>query len=89
MHPPLSHLLVTSTFRRVLPREILQKFGPNRCLNVHPALLPAYRGAAPIQHALLDNQAETGVSVLEMQEFEKGVDAGQIFGQTRHVRAPS
>ena len=42
-----------------------------------------------MQHALLDNQTETGVSVIEMQEFEKGLDAGPIFGQTSHVRSPS
>ncbi|KAJ3478848.1 hypothetical protein NLI96_g9472 [Meripilus lineatus] len=59
----------------------------NLGLPVHT--VPSSKGRLkPFQHALLDNQAETGVSVLEMQEFEKGVDAGPIFGQTRHAIPP-
>ena len=60
-------------------------FAPARCLNVHPSLLPAYRGPAPIQHALLDGQSETGVCVIEMMERKKGIDAGEIWGMRRLV----
>ena len=43
-----------------------------------------YRGPAPIQHALLDGQKETGVCVIEMMEKKKGIDAGEIWGR-RHM----
>jgi methionyl-tRNA formyltransferase len=46
------------------------------CLNVHPSLLPAYRGAAPIQRALMDRVEETGVSVFRLTE---GMDSGPIL----------
>jgi len=58
---------------------MLQLFSPSRRLNVHPSLLPAYRGPAPIQRALMDGQTEVGVSVIEMMEKSKGIDAGEIW----------
>ena len=51
------------------------------CLNVHPSLLPEYRGAAPIQRALLDGQDRTGVSVFRLAA---AMDAGNILAQ-RHI----
>lgn len=60
-------------------------FQLSRRLNVHPSLLPAYRGAAPIQHTIIDGQNETGVCVIEMMERKKGIDAGAIWGRTRVV----
>ncbi|KAH9933745.1 formyl transferase [Fomitopsis serialis] len=81
--PPLSHIIITASFGRILPNSVLNLFLPNRRLNVHPSLLPAYRGAAPIQHVLLDEQKETGVCVIEMMERVKGIDAGAIWGQER------
>ena len=50
------------------------------CLNIHPSLLPEYRGAAPIQRALLDGKTSTGVSVFRLA---KAMDAGEIFAQQR------
>lgn len=50
---------------------------------MHPSLLPMYRGPAPIQHALLDGQTETGVCVIEMTEAKKGIDSGAIWGTDR------
>lgn len=54
-------------------------------LNVHPSLLPAYRGAAPIQRALMDGVAETGVSVMAMS---RRVDSGDIVSQERVAVGP-
>jgi len=72
---------VTASFGRILPNSLLQLFVHGRRLNVHPSLLPQYRGPAPIQHVLLDGQNETGVCVIEMMERKKGIDAGEIWGQ--------
>ncbi|KAI1786055.1 Formyltransferase [Ganoderma leucocontextum] len=77
--PPFHHLLVTASFGRILPNSLLNLFLPTRRLNVHPSLLPAYRGPAPIQHALIDGQRETGVCVIEMTERKKGIDSGAIW----------
>ncbi|KAG6900287.1 hypothetical protein C0993_000260 [Termitomyces sp. T159_Od127] len=62
---------------------MLDNFAPNRRLNVHPSLLPAYRGPAPIQHAILNDEKETGVSVIKMLKFKEGIDAGDIWGTSR------
>ncbi|TDL25148.1 Formyltransferase [Rickenella mellea] len=75
-------LLITASFGRFIPDRILHLFPPSRRLNVHPSLLPLYRGPAPIQHALIDNQEETGVCVIEMKEKHLGADVGEIWGQT-------
>ena len=59
---------------------IREPFLSRMCLNIHPSLLPEYRGAAPIQRALLDGRVYTGVSVFRLAE---AMDAGDIFGQDR------
>ena len=59
---------------------IREPFLSRMCLNIHPSLLPEYRGAAPIQRALLDGRNYTGVSVFRLAE---AMDAGDIFGQER------
>ncbi len=56
------------------------------CLNIHPSLLPQYRGAAPIQRAVMDGQEETGVTVFRLVEE---MDAGPIWGQTKIVIDPN
>src|SRR5690606_36084249 len=53
----------------------IPKFG---CINLHPSLLPKYRGAAPIQRALMDGQKVTGVTVFKLTEL---MDAGPILAQ--------
>lgn len=59
----------------ILPKNILEstKFG---CINIHPSLLPKYRGATPIQSALLNGDDKSGVSIIKMDE---GVDSGDIL----------
>ena len=81
--PPPSRLLVSASFGRILSNKLLGCFAPGKRLNVHPSLLPAYRGASPIQYTIMDGQQETGVCVIEMMERKKGIDAGEVWGMSR------
>jgi methionyl-tRNA formyltransferase len=75
LHPDL---IVVAAYGQILPTTILElpRCG---CLNVHASLLPKYRGAAPIQWALLNNEAETGVTIMKM---DAGLDTGPILTQS-------
>lgn len=66
-------------------REPLIHLCPLGCLNIHPSLLPAYRGSAPIQRALMDGAGETGVTVFRLASR---MDAGDILLQERLAIAP-
>jgi methionyl-tRNA formyltransferase len=68
-------LIVVAAYGQILPPSILDlpRFG---CLNVHTSLLPKYRGAAPIQWAILDDEPETGVTIMKM---DAGLDTGGIL----------
>lgn len=68
-------IIVVVAYGKILPKEILSiaKFG---CINVHASLLPKYRGAAPIQWAVLNGDKETGVCVMQMDE---GLDTGDVI----------
>ncbi|EIW78577.1 Formyltransferase [Coniophora puteana RWD-64-598 SS2] len=83
--PPTSpaphHLLITASFGRILPAPLLRAFAPGRALNVHPSLLPLYRGASPIQYTLMNGDTRGGVSIIDMMERKKGIDAGGIWAQ--------
>ncbi len=70
-------LIVVAAYGKILPEEILQfpKYGS---INVHSSLLPKYRGAAPINWAILDGETETGVSIMYMA---KELDAGDVILQ--------
>ncbi|KAJ4489876.1 formyl transferase [Lentinula aciculospora] len=81
--PPLQHIIITASFGRILPFKMLKSFAPDRRLNIHPSLLPAYRGAAPIQHAIMNDEKETGVCVTNMLKRSEGIDAGPIWGIRR------
>lgn len=72
-------LIVVVAYGQILPPDILNlpRFG---CLNVHTSLLPRYRGAAPIQWAILNGDAETGVTIMKM---DAGLDTGGILTQAR------
>ncbi|KZT37436.1 Formyltransferase [Sistotremastrum suecicum HHB10207 ss-3] len=73
-------LLVTASFGQLLPRIILNCFDDTRKLNVHPSLLPLYRGPAPIQHAIADGQEVSGVSIIDMMPPKDGADVGDVWG---------
>ncbi|MGL5258884.1 MAG: methionyl-tRNA formyltransferase [Lachnospiraceae bacterium] len=68
-------IFVVAAFGQILSKEILEmpKFG---CVNIHASLLPKYRGAAPIQWAILDGEKETGVTIMQMDE---GLDTGDML----------
>ena len=70
-------LFVVAAFGQILSKEILDmpKFG---CVNIHASLLPKYRGAAPIQWAILDGEKETGVTIMQMNE---GLDTGDMLAK--------
>jgi len=70
-------LIVVAAYGQILPKEILDipKFG---CLNIHPSLLPKYRGPSPIQFTILEGDDKTGVTVIKMTEK---VDAGPVLAQ--------
>jgi methionyl-tRNA formyltransferase len=70
-------LIVVAAYGQILPKPILElpRFA---CLNVHTSLLPKYRGAAPIQWAILNDEVETGVTIMKMDE---GLDTGDILSQ--------
>jgi methionyl-tRNA formyltransferase len=72
-------LIAVAAYGQILPQNILDlpRFG---CLNVHTSLLPRYRGAAPIQWAILNGDAETGVTIMKM---DAGLDTGAILTQTK------
>jgi methionyl-tRNA formyltransferase len=72
-------LIVVAAYGKILPEEILT-LPPLGCVNVHSSLLPKYRGAAPINWAILDGEEETGVTIMYMA---KGLDTGDIISQEK------
>jgi methionyl-tRNA formyltransferase len=72
-------LIVVAAFGQILPKSILD-LSPLGCVNLHPSLLPKFRGAAPIQRAIMNGEKETGVTVMFMDE---GEDTGDIILQEK------
>ncbi len=70
-------LFVVAAYAKKIPNEILE-MAPFGCINVHPSLLPKYRGAAPVTGAILNGDEVTGVTIMEMAEK---MDAGNILMQ--------
>lgn len=68
-------VFIVAAFGQILSEEILH-MPPLGCINIHASLLPAYRGAAPIQWAILNGEQQTGVTIMQM---DKGVDTGGMF----------
>jgi methionyl-tRNA formyltransferase len=71
------HLIVVAAYGQILPQTILD-LPAHGCLNVHTSLLPKYRGAAPIQWAILNDEPKTGVTIMKM---DAGLDTGDIVAQ--------
>lgn len=71
-------IIVVVAFGQVIPKQILEmkQYG---CINVHASLLPKYRGAAPIQWAVIDGERESGVTIMQMDE---GLDTGDMLSKT-------
>ena len=69
---------VLASFGKIIPERIINAF-PCGIINIHPSLLPKYRGTTPIETALLNGDTETGVSVMRLA---KEMDAGPLFAQS-------
>ena len=68
---------VLVSFGRIIPQEIIDLFTP-AIVNVHPSLLPKYRGPSPIESAILNGDSKTGVSLMKLS---KEMDAGDVYSQ--------
>ena len=70
-------VIVVAAFGQLIPSNILhmKKYG---CINVHASLLPKYRGAAPIQWAVIDGEKESGITIMQMDE---GLDTGDMLAK--------
>lgn len=68
-------IIIVAAYGKILPEYVLNfpKYG---CINVHGSLLPEYRGAAPVNRAIMDGKTETGVTIMYM---EKGLDTGDML----------
>jgi len=77
-------VIAVAAFGRILPPSILS-LPRHGCLNVHGSLLPHYRGAAPIQWAIINGETETGITTMLMEE---GMDTGAILLQERMTIEP-
>src|SRR3989339_1851556 len=77
-------LIVIVAYGKILPKELLEipKYG---AINVHASPLPKYRGAAPIQSAILNGEKETGITIMQINE---GLDTGDIILQEKVAIAP-
>ena len=71
-------MIVVIAFGQILPKSILE-LTPYGCINVHASLLPKYRGAAPIQWAIIEGESVTGVTTMQMDE---GLDTGDMIMKT-------
>ena len=76
--------IVVAAYGKMLPKSVLDipRLG---CVNVHGSLLPKYRGAAPIQQAVIDGEKESGVTIMQM---DKGLDTGDILLVEKYRLAP-
>jgi len=70
-----AQVMVVAAYGLILPQRVLDLF-PFGCLNIHASLLPRWRGAAPIQRALLAGDPETGICIMQM---EAGLDTGPVL----------
>jgi methionyl-tRNA formyltransferase len=71
-------VIVVAAFGQILRPDVLD-LPPHGCINVHASLLPRWRGAAPIQAAILNGDLQTGITIMKM---DPGVDTGPILSQT-------
>lgn len=80
-----AELAVVVAYGKILPKAVLEAV-PRGCINVHASLLPRYRGAAPVQWAVIHGETETGVSIMQLDE---GMDTGPVFLERRVAIGPA
>lgn len=78
LHDIDPEIIIVAAYGKILPPSVINypKYG---CINVHGSLLPKYRGAAPIQRALMDGEKETGITIMYMNE---GLDTGDMLAKS-------
>lgn len=76
---PVTGVLVS--YGNIIPQAIIDLFTPG-IINVHPSLLPKYRGPSPIESAILHGDAETGVSIMQLSA---AMDAGPVYATKKHA----
>ena len=76
---------VLASFGVLIPSSVLSVFEPEGILNIHPSLLPLYRGASPIESAILAGDTDFGVSVMKLV---KAMDAGPVYAQATLENPP-
>jgi methionyl-tRNA formyltransferase len=81
---PSADLGIVAAYGRIIPQEIIEKFEYG-LLNIHPSLLPKYRGASPIQFQISSGETQTGVTVIKMDEK---MDHGPIVSQLKDEILP-
>jgi len=74
-----AELAIVVAYGKILPKDVLAAL-PRGCVNVHGSLLPKYRGAAPVQWAVIDGETETGVAIMQLDE---GMDTGPVYLEKR------
>lgn len=77
-------LIVVVAYGKILPKELIE-LPPMGCINVHSSLLPKYRGAAPINWAVINGEEETGVTIMDIAE---ALDAGDMIAKARTAIDP-
>lgn len=78
LQPHKAQLAVLAAYGRIIPQSVLDQF-PLGIINIHPSLLPAYRGPTPIEQAILDGTTKTGVSIMRLTA---GMDEGPVYKQS-------
>ena len=68
-------VIVVAAYGKKLPRYVLD-FPKYKCLNIHGSLLPEYRGAAPVNRAIMDGKTVTGITIMNMED---GIDTGEMY----------
>lgn len=78
-------VMVVAAYGLILPKAVLEapRLG---CVNIHPSLLPRWRGAAPLQRTIFSGDKKTGVAIMQMDE---GLDTGPVYLQRDYILAPN
>lgn len=82
---PDADLGICASFGLIIPKSVIDKFKFG-ILNVHPSLLPKYRGASPVSTAIADGETQTGISIIKMDEK---MDHGSIISQSKEEILPN
>lgn len=72
-------IMIVVSYGKMIPKQIINMF-PKGCINVHPSLLPRWRGSTPIQSSILNGDKKTGVSIIKMNDK---IDSGNIINQIK------